>query len=84
LKLGKKRCSAKAKVPKTLAAGKATSVKVKVAGKCLAALRKAGKGKLTTQISVTDALGKHVVTLKATLISTTKPKKNGRHKHGGK
>jgi hypothetical protein len=84
LKLGKKQCSAKAKVPKTLAAGKTASVKVKVAGKCLAALRKAGKGKLTTQISVTDALGKHVVILKATLVSTAKPTTKGRHKHGGK
>lgn len=78
LKAGKEKCSAKVKLPKSLAAGKSSPVKVKVAGKCLAALKKAGKGKLVTKIVVTEALGKKVLTLKSRLLPPKAKKGKGK------
>jgi dipeptidyl aminopeptidase/acylaminoacyl peptidase len=78
LKAGKKKCSAKVKLPKSLAVGKSTGVKVKVAGKCLAALKEAGKGKLVTKIAVTEALGKKVFTLKSRLLPPKAKKGKGK------
>ncbi len=67
LKAGKKTCSVKATLAKKLAPGKSAKLGVKVSGKCLAALNKAGKGALVTKVRVTDALGKKVLRLKSTL-----------------
>ena len=68
LKVGKRRCAARARLAKRLAPEKVTKLRVKVAGKCLAALRKAGRGRLVVRVRVTDALGKKTLTLKATLV----------------
>jgi Tol biopolymer transport system component len=78
LKAGKEKCSAKVKLPKTLAVGKSTEVKAKVAGKCLAALKEAGKGKLVTEIAVTEALGKKMFTLKSKLLPPKAKKGKGK------
>jgi Tol biopolymer transport system component len=79
LKAGKKPCSVKTTLAKKLAPGKSTKVGVKVAGKCLAALQKAGKGRLTAKVGVTEALGKKVLTFKSTLIPPkAKKAKNGK------
>jgi Tol biopolymer transport system component len=80
LKAGKRKCAAKAKLPKKAAAGKRAKVKVKVAGKCLTALKEAGKGKLVTKIQVTDAAGATTLTLRTTLL----PPKEKRKRHGKK
>ena len=74
LKVGKKSCSVDAHVAKTLASGEIAKVGVEVAGKCLGALKKAGKGRLAVKIEVTDALGAHQLTLRSTLVP-------GRAKH---
>lgn len=79
LKAGRKRCAVKATAPASLAAGQEAAVKVRVSGKCLAALRKAGKGLLVVRIQVTDGLGAHALTLK----STVKPSKRHHRKAGG-
>lgn len=68
LKAGKKRCRVKVSVVSSLAPGKTANVGVRVAGKCLAALKKAGKGRLVVRLRVTDALGGHVIVLRATLV----------------
>lgn len=68
LKAGKKACWVKTTLAKRLAPGKSTKLGVRVSGKCLAALKKAGKGLLVAKVQVTDALGKKVLTLKSTLI----------------
>lgn len=68
LKAGKKTCSVKATLAKELAPRETAKVGVKIAGKCLAALKKAGRGSLTIKVRVTDALGKKVLTLKSTLV----------------
>lgn len=77
LKAGKKTCSVKAKLVKSLDPGESAKVGVKVAGKCLEALKKAGKGSLAVKVQVTDALGKQVLTLKSTVVpgKTKKGKK---------
>jgi Tol biopolymer transport system component len=83
LKLGKKSCSPKIGLKKKLAPGKTTAVKVKVAGKCLASLRKARKGKLTVEVRVSEGARKRVLKLSSTLTpKKTAKKKQG--KHGGK
>lgn len=76
LKIGKKSCRAKASAPASLAAGQQAAVKVRVSGKCLAALRKAGKGVLVVRLQVTDGLGAHLFTLRSTL----KPPRAKTHK----
>lgn len=68
LKAGKHRCAAKARLAKRLAPEKSTKLGIKVAGKCLAALKRAGKGRLVTRVRASDALGKKTLTLKATLV----------------
>jgi Tol biopolymer transport system component len=79
LKAGKKTCSVKTKLVKSLDPGASAKVGVKIAGKCLEALKKAGKGSLVVKVQVTDALGKEVLTLKSTLVSNkTKKAKKGR------
>ena len=77
-KAGSKTYKVKAIVPKKLAPGKTAKVKVKVTGKALAALRKAGKGALTVKVKVTEGLGKKVLTMKSTL-KPPKPKKSKKH-----
>jgi Tol biopolymer transport system component len=75
LKVGKKKCAAKVTAPGSLAAGKTGKVTVAVKGKCLASLKKAGKGKLSTKLSVTDSAGSKTLTFNATLTpKATKPK----------
>ncbi len=69
LKAGKKTCPVKTRLAKKLAPGKSAKVGIKVAGKCLAALKKAGRGSLVVKVRVTDASGKEVLTLKSTLVS---------------
>lgn len=78
LKAGGKRCAVKATAPARLAAEQNAAVKVRVSGKCLAALSKAGKGLLVVRIQVADGLGIHALSLK----STVKPGK-GRHRKAG-
>jgi hypothetical protein len=67
LKAGKKTCPVKATLVKRLDPGESAKVGVKVAGKCLSALKKAGKGSLVVKVQVTDVLGKEVLTLKSTV-----------------
>jgi hypothetical protein len=81
LKTGKRSCSVKTHLAKKLAPGKSAPLGVKVAGKCLAALRKAGRGRLFAKVRVTDALGNHLLTLKATLVAPA-AKKGKKAKHG--
>ena len=68
LKAGKKACSVKTKLAKALDPGETAKVGVKIAGKCLAALKKAGKGSLKVKVRVTDALGANVLTMKSTVV----------------
>ena len=79
-KSGAKTYPVKAVVPKTLAPGKKAKVKVKVTGKPLAALSRAGKGALTVKIRITEGLGKKVVTLKSTLKPPPTAKKHKKKK----
>jgi hypothetical protein len=67
LKVGKKKCAAKVTPPVSLAAGKTGKVTVAVRGKCLASLRAAGKGKLSTKLSVSDSAGSKTLAFNATL-----------------
>jgi WD40-like Beta Propeller Repeat len=71
LTVGKKSCSVKAKLPKQLAPGKSTGVRIRVVGKCRAALNGAGKGSLVVKVQVTDALGKKVLKLKSTVVAAS-------------
>ena len=75
LKAGKRHCTVKATVGKSVGAGKSTKLGVKVTGKCLLVLEKAGKGLLTVKVRVTDVLGKHTLTLKSRLVPKGKSKK---------
>jgi len=69
LKAGEARCSqVRTRLRKKLAPGKRARLGVKVYGKCLAALEEAGKGRLVIRVRARDALGKKVLTLKATLV----------------
>jgi Tol biopolymer transport system component len=68
LKAGKKRCGVKVTLAKKLAPGATAKVGVKVAGKCLAALKEAGKGRLVIRVRISDGLGKHVLALKKTVV----------------
>jgi hypothetical protein len=77
LTAGKKICPVKAKLPKQLAPGKSASVRVRVAGKCRAALNAAGKGSLVVRVQVSDALGKRVLRLRSTLVAAS-AKKHGK------
>lgn len=74
LKAGKKRCSVKASLQKGLAAGQSVKVRVRIRGRCLAALEKAGKGSLIVKVRVNDALGQRVLTLKSIVL----PKRQAR------
>jgi Tol biopolymer transport system component len=67
LKAGKKICPVKTKLPKRLGPGESARVRIRVVGKCLAALKGAGKGSLVVRVQVSDALGKKVLKLKSTL-----------------
>lgn len=77
LKGGRKPCPVGVSLVKRLAPGKSAKLSVRVAGKCLAALKKSGKGALVAKVQVTDALGKKVLTFKSTLISA-KTKQGGK------
>ena len=81
LKVGRKSChQVRTRLARKLGPGKHAAVGIKVYGKCLTALKNAGKGRLITRVRVTDALGKKVLRLKTTLV-TGKAKKK---KHRGK
>jgi len=77
LTAGKKTCAVKVKLSKRLAAGKSASVRVKVAGRCLAALKRAGKGSVVVRVRVSDALDRRVLTLRSTLTAGAN-KKHGK------
>ncbi len=80
LKAGKKPChQVRTRLRRKLGPGKSARLGIKVYGKCLAALEKAGKGRLTTRVRVKDSLGKKVLTLKSTLVPVAAKKKG----HGG-
>jgi hypothetical protein len=69
LKVGKGSCrKVRTRLARKLGPGRASRLGVKVYGKCLAALEKAGKGRLVVRVRVIDALGKKVLTLKVTLL----------------
>lgn len=68
------------RLARKLGPGKRARLGIKVYGKCLAALEKAGKGRLVIRVRVVDGLGKKVLTLKSTLI----PSKGTQGKRGGK
>jgi WD40 repeat protein len=68
LKTGKKACQIKTTLAKKLGPSKSAKLGVKVSGKCLASLRKARKGSLSTKVRVTDALGKKMLRMKAILV----------------
>ena len=80
LRVGKRSCrQVRTRLARRLGPGKTSRLGIKVYGKCLAALKKAGKGRLVVRVRVADALGKRVLTLKATLL----PPKGHRGKPGG-
>lgn len=81
LKAGGKSCQVRTRLARKLAPGKRARLGIKVFGKCLVALEKAGKGRLLTRVRVKDALGKKVLTLKSTLVPAAKVKKK---RHTGK
>lgn len=81
LKAGKKKYGVGAKLPKTLKPTKKGKLTITVAGKALAALKKAKKGDFVGKVSVTDATGKKVLTLKSKLLP---PKQKHKKKHKGK
>jgi len=69
LKVGKGSCrKVRTRLARKLGPGKTSRLGIKVYGKCLAGLKKAGKGRLVVRVKATDALGKRVLTLKATLL----------------
>ncbi len=73
----------KGMVPRGLAPGQKGKVKVRVGGRALVALRKAGKGASTVKIRVTDGLGVNVLTMKSNLLPPRKhkkPKRHGKHR----
>lgn len=69
LRVGKRKCAAATRLPKRLGPEKSAPLQVKVAGKCLAALKMAGKGKLVTRVRASDALGRKLLTVGSTLVS---------------
>ena len=80
LKAGETRCSqVRTRLAKRLAPGKRARLGVKVYGKCLGALEEAGKGRLIIRVRARDALGKKVLTLKATVVPA-----GVKEKHRGK
>jgi dipeptidyl aminopeptidase/acylaminoacyl peptidase len=80
LKAGKRSCrQVRVRLRKRLAPGKAARVGVKVYGKCLRALEKAGKGSLLVRVRAIDSLGKKVLKLKVRLL----PHRAYGHKHHG-
>jgi Tol biopolymer transport system component len=81
LKAGKKKYGVGAKLPKTLKPTKKGKLTITVAGKALAALKKAKKGDFVGKVSVTDATGKKVLTLKSKVLP---PKAKPKKKHKGK
>jgi hypothetical protein len=68
LKAGRGRCGVSAKLVKKLAPGKSAPLGVAVARGCMAALEKAGKGKLVTRVGVTDAFGRRTLAFRSTLV----------------
>jgi Tol biopolymer transport system component len=81
LKAGKKKYGVGAKLPKTLKPTKKGKLTITVTGKALAALKKAKKGDFVGKVSVTDATGKKVLTLKSKVLP---PKSKAKKKHKGK
>jgi WD40 repeat protein len=67
LRMGRKGCPVGAQLRAALGPDQSTQLSVKVRGKCLSSLRKAGKGKLVTEVEVADQLGQTSLTLTATL-----------------
>jgi WD40-like Beta Propeller Repeat len=78
LKAGKEKCFVRARLARKLAPGKSAPLKVRVVGKCLAAVKEAGKGKLVTKVRVVDALGKQTLTLRVTVLSPKSAKSRQR------
>ncbi len=80
LKAGETPCrQVRTRLRKSLAPGKRARLGVKVYGKCLAALEEEGKGRLVVRVRARDALGKKVLTLKATVVPA-----GAKEKHRGK
>jgi len=72
LKVGKGSCGkVRTRLPRKLGPGKTARLGIKVYGKCLNALKKAGKGKLVVKVRATDARGKRLLTLRTTLVSAS-------------
>lgn len=69
LKVGGRACTVKTMLARKLAPGKITRVKVKVRGKCLAALEAGEVGSIRVNVKVTGQPGKQVLLLKARLWS---------------
>ncbi len=65
LRIDKTECSVSTVVASRLAPGKSTKVRVKVAGKCLAALKRVREGLLLIKVRVVSALGKQVLWLRS-------------------
>jgi Tol biopolymer transport system component len=80
LKVGKKQCAVKVKLPAALAPGGSVKVTPTIKGKCLSRLEEAGKGTLTVKVSVTSATGTETLTFK----STVKPGHKGKGGSGKK
>jgi hypothetical protein len=81
LKAGRTPCrQVRTRLRKSLAPGKRARLGVKVYGKCLTILEEEGKGRLVFRVRVKDALGKKVLTLKATVV----PAGAKKEKHRGK
>jgi dipeptidyl aminopeptidase/acylaminoacyl peptidase len=73
---GKRSChQVRTRLARKLAPGKTARVGIKVYGKCLEALEKAGKGKLLVGVQVVDALGKRVLKLRSKLVPANAPKR---------
>lgn len=80
LKAGKKKCLVETTLAKRLGPKKSAPLGVRVAGKCLAAVGKVGKGKLVAKVWVADAVGRKALTFKATLVSAKGSKSRKAHK----
>jgi len=85
LKLGKRSChQVRTRVARKIAPGKTARVGVKLYGRCLRALEKAGRGRLLVRVRVTDMLGKRVLKFGVKLLphGVHRHKRHGAHTRG--
>ena len=69
LRVGKRKCGAKAGVANELATGASTKVNASLRGRCLAGLESTGRGRLTVKVTSASASGTESFTFNVTLVS---------------